>query len=49
VVLGDSIVNGSLSLTTTVAHDSVGFTIATTAPDTSSSLTLNGQIIARKD
>ncbi len=49
VAIGDSIVNGSLSLTTTVAHDSVNFTIATTAPDTSSSLTLNGRVVARKD
>jgi hypothetical protein len=49
VALGDSMLNGSLSLTTTVENDSVGFTVATTSPDTSSSITLNGQIVARKD
>ncbi len=49
VAVGDSFLNGSLSVTTTVGNDSVGFTIATTSPDTSSSITLNGQILARKD
>jgi len=49
VAVGDSFLNGSLSVTTTVANDSIGFTIATTTPDTSGSIMLNGQIIARKD
>lgn len=49
VSIGDSIINGSLSVTTTLGNDSVAFTIATTTPDTSSSITLNGQVIARKD
>jgi len=49
VAVGDSFLNGSLSVTTTIGNDSVAFNIATTAPDTSSSITLNGQIIARKD
>jgi hypothetical protein len=49
VSVGDSMLNGSLSVTTTVGNDSVAFTVATTSPDASSSLTLNGQIIARKD
>ena len=49
VTVGDSLLNGSLSVTTTVGNDSVSFNIATTAPDTSSSITLNGQILARKD
>jgi hypothetical protein len=49
VAVGDSLLTGSLSLTTTVAHDSVGFTVATVSPDTRSSLTLNGDIIAHKD
>jgi hypothetical protein len=49
VAIGDSIVNGSLSLTAAVSNDSVAFTIATTSPDTNSSITLNGQIYARKD
>ena len=49
VAIGDSFLNGSLSLTTTVANDSIGFTIATTTPDTSGSITLNGQVLARRD
>ncbi len=49
VAVGDSFLNGSLSVTTTINNDSVAFTIATTSPDTSSSITLNGQILARKD
>lgn len=49
VAVGDSFLNGSLSVTTTINNDSVAFTIATTTPDTSSSITLNGQILARKD
>jgi len=47
--VGDSFLNGSLSLTTTIGNDSIGFTVATTTPDTSNAITLNGQIIARKD
>lgn len=49
VVIGDSILNGSLSLNTTVAHDSVAFTITTSSADTTSSLSLNGHIQARRD
>jgi len=49
VAVGDSIFNSTLSVTTTVANDSLNFTIATTAPDTSSAITLNGHIIARQD
>ncbi len=49
VGVGDSFINGSLGLTATIANDSVSFTVATTTPDTSSSITLNGQIVARKD
>ena len=49
VAIGDSVLNGSLSVTTTVGNDSVGFTIATTSPSISSALTLNGNIIARRD
>ncbi len=49
VSIGDSFLNGSLSLTTTVGNDTVAFNIATTTPDPSSSITLNGQILARKD
>ena len=50
VALGDSFLNGSLSLqTATLGNDSVAFNIGTTTPDPNSSITLNGQIIARKD
>ena len=49
VVIGDSLINSSLSLTTTLANDSLNFVVATTSPDSGSSITLNGQIIARKD
>ena len=49
VAIGDSLINSSLSLTTTLANDSLNFTVATTAPDTSTAITLNGQILARKD
>ena len=49
VSIGDSLINSSLSLTTTLANDSLSFTVATTSPDTSSSITLNGQVVARKD
>lgn len=49
VAIGDSSLNGSLSLTSSISNDSVAFTIATTSPDTGSSITLNGQIRARKD
>ena len=49
IAVGDSFLNGSLSVTTTVGNDSVAFNIATTVPDTSSSITLNGEILARKD
>ncbi len=49
VAIGDSIINGSLSLTASVGNDSVSFTIATTTQDTSSAITLNGQILAKHD
>lgn len=49
VAIGDSFINGSLSLTTTVGNDSVAFTVATTTPDTSTSITLNGKILAHSD
>ena len=49
VAIGDSFLNGSLSVTTTVGNDSVAFTIATTTSDTSEDITLNGNILARKD
>lgn len=49
VVIGDSVLNGSLSLTSSVSNDSVTFTVATATPEPSSAITLNGQIIARQD
>jgi len=49
VIIGDSILSGSLSLTSSLSNDSVSFTIATTTPEPSSAITLNGQVIARKD
>lgn len=49
VVIGDSMLNGSLSLTTAVGNDSVNFTLATTAPEANTSATIAGQIIANGD
>ncbi len=49
IIIGDSVLNGSLSLTATVGNDSVAFNLATTSPDISSSITLNGQVLARRD
>jgi hypothetical protein len=49
VSIGDSSINGSLSVTTTLGNDSLNFNIATVAPDGNSSVTLNGQILARRD
>ncbi len=49
VAIGDSFMNSSFSLTTTLANDSLDFVVATTSPDTSNSLELNGRVIARKD
>lgn len=49
VTIGDSILKGSLSLTATVGNDSVSFNLGTTSPDISSSIMLNGQVIASRD
>ncbi len=49
VSIADSMINGSLSVTTTVGNDSVDFTIATSSADSGSALTLNGHIFAFKD
>ncbi len=49
ISIGDSFINSSLSLTTTLANDSLDFTVATTAPNSGSSLALNGKIFARRD
>ena len=49
ISVADSMIYGSLSLTTSVGNDSVNFIIGTSSPDSSSSLTLNGRIFAFKD
>ena len=49
ISLGDSSINGSLSVTSTLSNDSVTFTIATSSPDTASALTLKGNILAKRD
>ena len=49
IAFADTFINASLSLTTTVAHDSIAFSLATVSPDKSNSITLNGEILARKD
>jgi hypothetical protein len=49
VALGDSILNGSMSLTATLGNDSVTFELATVSPDKEGSITLNGGIVAYSD
>lgn len=49
VSIGDSSINGSLGITATLGNDSLNFNIATVTPDANSSVTLNGQILARHD
>ncbi len=49
VAIGDSTLNGTLGITTTLSNDSLRFNIGTTTPDSSISIVLNGQITARKD
>jgi hypothetical protein len=49
VVLGDSFLTGSLSMTTTIGNDSMRFNIATSSPETNISVTLNGQAVAHGD
>jgi hypothetical protein len=49
VTIGDSLINGSLSFTSTVGNDSVAFNLATTSEDISTSIAINGQVLARKD
>jgi hypothetical protein len=47
--VGDSLLTGSLSLTTSVGNDSITFTLATVSPDLESSFGLNGRIVANHD
>ena len=49
VAIGDSLINGSLSVTATLGNDSLNFNIATVSPDANGSVTLNGQILAHRD
>lgn len=49
LVIGDSAVNASLSVTTTLGNDSLQFNIATTSPDNFGTATLNGKALARGD
>lgn len=49
VVVGDSVITGSLSVTTTIGNDSVHFNLATTAPEAYTSASITGQIIAHGD
>jgi len=49
ITIGDSMLNSSLWLSANVSRDSLQFRIQSQLPDSSSSMTLNGEIIARKD
>jgi len=49
VSIGDSVLNGSLSVTATLGNDSLQFNIATSSPDANSSAVLNGHAFAHKD
>ena len=49
VSMGDSALNGSVGVTATLGNDLLQFNIATTTPDSSSAIVLNGQIIAHQD
>ena len=49
VVYGDSVISGSLGLTASLGNDLLNFNIATTTPDSTSAITLNGNIRANHD
>lgn len=49
IAIGDSILYGALSLTSTIGNDSVSFTLATVSPDMENSIALNGRIVANHD
>ena len=49
IAIGDSVMNGALSLTTSVGNDSVLFSLATISPDKGSSISMNGRITAYSD
>jgi hypothetical protein len=49
IIIGDSMLTGSMSVTTTLGNDSLLFNIATTSPDAFGTSTLNGRAIAKGD
>ncbi len=49
VAIGDSSLSGSVGLTASLANDSMRFSVATTTPDTSTSIVLNGMVITKQD
>ncbi|MGN6567036.1 MAG: translocation/assembly module TamB domain-containing protein, partial [Flavipsychrobacter sp.] len=49
ITLADSLLSGSLSVTTTLGNDSLHFNIATAAPEAYTSATINGNAIAHGD
>lgn len=49
ISIADSALKGALSLTTTIGHDTVMFTLATISPDKESSASFYGEIVARND
>ena len=49
VIIGDSILSSSLSVTTTLGNDSLNFNIATSAPEAYTSASINGQAVAYGD
>ena len=49
VAYGDSSVSGSFGMTASLGNDSLNFNLATTTPDSSSSIALNGRINAIHD
>jgi len=49
ITLADSLLSGSLSVTTTLGNDSLHFNVATAAPEAYTSATINGNAIAHGD
>lgn len=49
IAIADSVLKGAMSLTTTVGHDTISFTLATISPDKESSASVYGQIVAHHD
>ena len=49
VLVGDTLLNLSVNLATTVGNDSVGFAVTTASPDSYGTATINGSVVARRD